>query len=59
MEINIFVSSVEAFQFSKFYENDAKHGKRNFKRSLGVAFVAFEHDIKIAENVSLKFLKYK
>ena len=59
MEVDIFVPSVEAFQFSKFYENDAKHGKRNFKRSLSVVFVAFEHGIKIAEKVGLKFLKYK
>ena len=57
MEVDIFVPSVEAFQFSKFYENDAKHGKRNFKRSLSVVFVAFEHGIKIAEKVGLKFLK--
>ena len=30
--------SVEAFQFSKFYENEAKHDKRNFKRGLRLAF---------------------
>ena len=51
MEIEIFVPSVEI--------NSAKHGKRNFKRSLNVVFVAFEHGIKIAEKVGLKFLKYK
>ena len=31
MEIEIFVPSVEAFQFSKIDENDSKHDKRNFK----------------------------
>ena len=29
---------VEAFQFTKFHENEAKHDKRNFKRGLTKAF---------------------
>ena len=38
MAIDYFVFSVEAFQFSKFHENEAKHDKRNFKRGLTVTF---------------------
>ena len=37
-EDQVFVSSVEAFQFSKSHENDAKHDKRDFKRCLTVTF---------------------
>ena len=39
MEIEFFVFPVEAFQFSKFHENDTKHDKRNFKRGLTVTFM--------------------
>lgn len=28
----------EVFLFSKFHEDEVKHGKRNFKRDLTVAF---------------------
>ena len=38
MEIKFFIFSVEAFQFSKFYENEANHDKRSYERSLSVAF---------------------
>lgn len=31
MEIAYSVLSVEAFKFSNFHENEAKHKKRNFK----------------------------
>ena len=34
---SFFVFSMEAFQFSKFYENKSKHDKRNFKSGLSVA----------------------
>ena len=33
-----FVLSLEAFQFSRFYESEAKHDKRNCKRGLGTTF---------------------
>ena len=39
MEIEVFVFLMEAFLFSKFYENEAKHDKRNFKRGLSMTFV--------------------
>ena len=32
----VFVFPVEAFQFSKFHENEAKHDKLNCKRGLTV-----------------------
>ena len=32
MENEYFVFSKEAFQYFKFYENEAKHDKRNYKR---------------------------
>ena len=38
METNFLLSSVEDFQFSKFYENDAKQGKRNSEISQTVTF---------------------
>ena len=38
METNFLVSSVEDFQFSKFYENDTKQGKRNSETSQTVIF---------------------
>ena len=38
MSIEFFVFQVEAFQFSKFYENVAKLDKDNFKRSMTVKF---------------------
>ena len=36
MEIEFFVFTVEAFQFFKFHDSEAKHHKRNFKRGLTV-----------------------
>ena len=38
MAIEFFVFQVEAFQFSKFYENVAKVDNNNFKRSMIVTF---------------------
>ena len=32
MDIEYFFFSKEAFQYSKFYENEVKHDKRNYKR---------------------------
>ena len=34
----VIVFRVEAFQFSKFHINEAKHDKHNFKRGLNVIF---------------------
>ena len=45
IEIKFFVFSVEAFQFSKFHENEAKHDKP--RRGLSVAF-----EVKNAKNYS-------
>ena len=38
MEIEYFDCSTEAFEFSKLYEDEINHDKRNFKRVLSVAF---------------------
>ena len=38
MRIKFFDFPVEAFWFSKFHENEAKHEKRNFKTGSTVAF---------------------
>ena len=38
MVIDYFVFSMEVFQFSKFYENEAKCDKRSFKKGLTVTF---------------------
>lgn len=38
MVIDYFVFSMEVFQFSKFYENEAKRDKRSFKKGLTVTF---------------------
>ena len=38
-EIIIFVFPVEAFKFSKFHENKAKHDKHIFNRGLNVIFM--------------------
>ena len=36
MEVEFFVLSLQLFQFSKFYKNEAKHNKRNSKRLLSM-----------------------
>ena len=33
--IDFFIFPVEAFHYFKFYENEAKYDKRNFKREVG------------------------
>ena len=38
MEIEVSLSSMAAFQFSEFHENEAKHDKLNFKKGLTVTF---------------------
>ena len=38
MELKVLVFSIEGFWFFKFNENEPKHDKRNFKRSLAVKF---------------------
>ena len=38
LTVKILVLGRSSFQFSKLYENEVKHDKRNFKRGLGVAF---------------------
>ena len=38
MAIKVFTFLVETSQFSKFYENEANHDKRNFKIGLIAAF---------------------
>ena len=38
MEFEFFVFSVQAFRFSKFYKNEPKNDKGNFKRGLNVSF---------------------
>ena len=37
MEMKVFIFSIEGFQFLKFYENEEKLEKRNFKRGLALA----------------------
>ena len=37
MEIALFLFSVYAFNFSKFYKNQVEHDKGNFKRGMDVA----------------------
>ena len=38
MKIKFFVFSAEDFYFCKFYENEAKHDKHNFRKRLTVKF---------------------
>ena len=54
MEIKyIIVSSVEAFQFSKFHKNVTKHDKYYFKEGLTVIFVV--EICKISGKIGKKF----
>ena len=39
MEFRFFVVLMEAFQFSKFHGNKAKHDKSNAKRGLSMKFI--------------------
>ena len=52
MEIKFSVFSVEAFQFSKFYQNEGKHDKFNFKKGLTVKI-----EVKNSFNCRKKWLK--
>ena len=38
MEIELFVFSVEALQFSRFHENESRHNQLNFNRGLTLRF---------------------
>ena len=55
MDIEIFVFSVEAFLFSEFYKNEAKHDKCIFKRGLNIAFKV-KNELSCWKN-RLKFLQ--
>ena len=49
MDIEIFVFSVEAFLFSEFYKNEAKHDKCIFKRGLNIASIQGQKCVKLLE----------
>ena len=58
--IEFFVFSVEDFEVLKFYENEAKREKLNFKRGLSVAFMVknakiFENRLKTLQAYFFKF----
>ena len=50
MEIELFVFSVEASQFSKFHENQSKHNKLNFDCE-----IQCQNFVKLQEKSALNF----
>lgn len=50
MEIKSFSFIVEAFEFSKFYESEAKHDKHDFRRGLSMVFKVSE--LKLLEGLA-------
>lgn len=53
MEIAYSVLSVEAFKFSNFHENEAKHKKRNFKKGLTVT-LEVKKFLRLLEKFAIK-----
>ena len=54
MAIKCFVFQVEALQFSKFHENEIKHGKGNLKKGLNMIFNV-KKLVKLLERMAQKF----
>ena len=52
--IEFFIFLIKTFEFSKFYENEAKHDKINSRRGLTVIFKGSKI-IKLLENLAENF----
>ena len=53
MAMEFFVFPVDAFQFSKFYENETRHDKRNFD-----CYIQGHKCVKLLEILTKHFLNF-